>query len=139
MKAAKKQLLEELSSTLAPHIGLPEGAKLPKGISKTVQHLADQILRQRAKQKKQRTAAPAKAARQLLAEQLAGLLDAHLHDSPEQEREEPVTKAIHKTAEQLAGKVTKLRKLPVATEPAEEAKPDAGRRTRKVRAVSSQA
>ncbi|MCA8832037.1 hypothetical protein [Hymenobacter pini] len=139
MKAAKKQLLEELSTTLAPHIGLPAGTKLPKGISKTVQHLADQILRQRAKQEKQRTTAPAKVARQLLTEQLAGLLDAHLHDSPEQEREEPVTKAIHKTAEQLAGKVAKLRKLPVTAEPADETKTATGRRPRKARAVSSQA
>ena len=110
MKPAKKLLLEELTTTLAPHTGIAPGAKLPKGMAKTVQHLADQILRQRAKQEKQQKAAPAKIARQLLSEQLAGLLDAHLHDSPEQERQEPVVKAISKTAGQLAGKLTRLRK-----------------------------
>lgn len=112
MKPAKKLLLEELTATLTPHVGLAPGAKLPKGISKTVQHLTDQILRLRAKQEKQRTVVPARVARQLLTEQLAGLLDAHLHDSPEQERQEPVTRVISKTAGQLADKLTKLRKLP---------------------------
>ncbi|RSK46253.1 hypothetical protein [Hymenobacter perfusus] len=115
MKPAKKLLLEELTATLTPHIGLAPGAKLPKGISKTVKHLTDQILRQRAK-RAQRAGAPAKAAGQLFPEQLAGLLDAHLYDSPEQEREEPVTKASRKTAGQLAEKVTKRRKLPAPAE-----------------------
>ncbi|MET4105598.1 hypothetical protein [Hymenobacter sp. UYP22] len=139
MKAAKKLLLDELTTALTPHLQLPQGSKLPKGISKTVQHLTDQILRQRAKQEA-RTVAPAKAARQLLTEQLAGLLDAHLYDSPEQEREEPVTKAISKTAGQLAEKVTKLRKLaaPEAVVP-EPAKPEKVRRTRAPRAAKSQA
>lgn len=138
MKAAKKLLLDELTTALAPH--LPQGSKLPKGIGNTVQHLADQILRQRAKQEKQRPAVPAKAARQLLTEQLAGLLDAHLYDSPEQEREEPLTKAISKTAEQLAGKVTKLRKLPPTEAVAPEAaKPEKVGRARAPRAARQQA
>ncbi|AHJ99389.1 hypothetical protein [Hymenobacter swuensis] len=116
MKPAKKLLLEELTATLTPHVGLAPGTKLPKGIAKTVQHLTDQILRLRVKQEKQRTVVPTKVDRQLLTEQLAGLLDAHLHDSPEQEREEPVTRVISKTAGQLADKLTKLRKLPAPTE-----------------------
>ncbi|MDU0369653.1 hypothetical protein ACFPAF_04545 [Hymenobacter endophyticus] len=138
MKAAKKLLLDELTTALAPQ--LPQGGKLPKGISNTVQHLADQILRQRAKQEKQRPAVPAKAARQLLTEQLASLLDAHLYDSPEQEREEPLTRAISKTAGQLAEKVTKLRKLaPAEAVVPEPAKPEKVRRTRASRAAKPQA
>ena len=115
MKAPKKLLLHQLTAVLLPHLALPLGSKLPKGIGKTIDHLTDQILRQRAKHN------TAKTTRQALSDQLAGLLDTHLHEAEDPERTPEVTRVITQSAEKLAGKLTKLRPTLALASPAPEA------------------
>ncbi|MFD2785061.1 hypothetical protein [Hymenobacter rubripertinctus] len=115
MKASKKLLLDQLTIVLLPHLALPSASKLPKNIGKTIEHLTDQILRQRAKR------SAAKTTRQALTDQLAGLLDTHLHGAEELARTPEVTRVITQSAGKLAGKLTKLHPARVGPEPTAEA------------------
>ena len=82
MKTNKKALVEELTTSLAPYIRstADAGPKLPKSLEKTVQRLAEQILQLRAKHQKKASQVTPKVARQALSDELAGLLDSHLHE-----------------------------------------------------------
>jgi len=124
MKTNKKALIEELTVSLAPYFSSKPDAepKLPKSMAKTVERLAEQILQLRTKQQKKVAQVAPRAARQALTDELAGLLDSHLHEAGD-EQADKVARVITKTAEQLAGKLTKLRSrsAEAVTEPGEDA------------------
>jgi len=139
MKTQKKELVQQLLESLAPQLSsvVPADQKPAKGLLKTVHHLADQLLRLRAKQEKRAAKAAAlvpKEAKQKLTDELAAVLDAHFAgDALEGKTNELLTE----TAEELAGKITKLRNKqakkkvtqPVAEEPATETADAAAKRS----------
>jgi len=111
MKTLKKELVNELLAALAPQLSdvVPAGQKPPKGLLKTVRHLAEQLLRARMKQEKRAARAatlPPKEAKQKLTDELSAVLDAHFEEEVLAEKE---MQLLTETAEELAGKLTKLR------------------------------
>ena len=111
MKTQKKELVQQLLESLAPQLSsvISADQKTPKGVLKTVHHLADQLLRMRAKEEKRAakaaTLAP-KEAKQKLTDELVAVLDAHF---AAETLEEKASHLLVETAEELASKLTKLR------------------------------
>ena len=111
MKAKKQELVHTLLDVLAPQLRsvVPPGEKMPKALLKSIGHVAEHLVRLRAKQEKRaaQAAAPtAKQQRKQLTEELVAVLDAHFAEDVLAEQE---TLLLTETAEELATKLTKLR------------------------------
>ena len=125
MKTQRKVLIQELLETLAPHLAgtLKADGKPGKALSKSIQQLAEQLLRARAKQHKRATR-PASPAPLVTEQQLtATLLTALDADLAGDYAGKKAAKAIEASAEHLAGKLAKLRhkqkKAPLGALPTE--------------------
>jgi hypothetical protein len=109
MKTKKKELVNDLLVVLAPQLSgiVPAGQEPPKAFVKAVRLLADQLLRLRAKQEKlaAKTVLTPKKAKQKLTDELTAVLATHFSDEP---LEEEANRLLTETAEELAGKLTKL-------------------------------
>lgn len=110
MKTQRKALVEELLETLAPHLAgvLNADGHPGKALAKSIQQLAEQLLRARAKQQKRarHPAGPAPQVTEQLTATLRTALEADVAGGTYLGKK--ATKVIEASAEQLAGKLVKL-------------------------------